>query len=547
MTQCPPSAQKRPNYEQYEAYIRACFSRWPASAGFYQGLINHLQTASSAGWSQLQKPRTYPLGSIAGRSDQSDTSSAHETTSLRSKSSISSSSCSLSSPTPSAKTEQARLRQQPHITVVEGFLAPETIGILGEWYQTRPEFFIDHLAPSESCGYGSEQNAQAGRCELPLLPSQRDNIIHVRFFSQLKLPSKGWKPQSALAQALSASPAGQLGQQREQSERRRQKYEQQLSNCRRYGVTRFRALHVHNEQCLTVEQIVSFTVRRESDRVWHGLFLLDGGRDCHHIDLPWAEQIETGADPDDRNAGFVPIVPYNIPVSNDETATPQPRSKRHSPYHPGADISAAAASSGVEAQLLIEDPFYILSCVYHAAARTRIQLLDFVESEIRAYSSARGRQQDQVPEQLQLNADLIGRVERFCREDLANIIQLGSRQWPRSEQAAELNMIRDNLRGDYEHLIEKCTSIDLRCERAISALVGLAQREESRAGVRESHSVANLTMLAVIFIPLSYVCSVFSMNVTSIIDGVQIWIWAAVSVISLILTCVAMWWWKRRH
>ena len=70
---------------------------------------------------------------------------------------------------------------------MEGLLAPESVGILGDMYQTRPEFFIDNLAFG-SRGYGSDTSPGGGRDELPNLPSKRDNIIHVRFMSMLKIP-----------------------------------------------------------------------------------------------------------------------------------------------------------------------------------------------------------------------------------------------------------------------------------------------------------------------------------------------------------------------
>ncbi|KAK4451998.1 hypothetical protein QBC34DRAFT_483410 [Podospora aff. communis PSN243] len=532
-----------PTYEQYEAQIKACFARWPAAAKFYQSLIHHLHTATSSGWSSLQKPTTFLLGQSTGRSDRSKTGS---TTSLGSDHS-NSSSISSPSPTPASRTEQIRLGRHPHITVVEGFLAPETIGILGEWHRIRPEFFIDNLAPSKSCTYGSEQNAEAGRCELPLLPSQRENIIHVRFFSQLKLPNKGWKAQAA--EALSTSPVSRLDRRRHQLETKRREYEQQLFDHRQYGVTRFRALHIHNEQSVTVEQMVSFTVKKESDKVWHGLFILDGGREFQRIDLPWAEYIETGADTDDHGAGFVPTVPYNLRVPDDESAAPQTPTKHYSPYHPGPDILSVAASSGVDAQLLVEDPFYILSCVYQAAACSRVQILDSIESEIAEYLAARGEEQNQVSEQLHRSLQLVRRVELFSIEDLTNINKLGSGQWPRTQQKVELELIRGKLRGDYECILEKCTSITLQCERTSNALVGLAQREESRAGVRESRNVANLTMLALLFIPLNYISSLFSMNVTPITEGVPIWYWAVPSGISALVTgiAIAVLWWKRTH
>jgi Mg2+ and Co2+ transporter CorA len=166
------------------------------------------------------------------------------------------------------------------------------------------------------------------------------------------------------------------------------------------------------------------------------------------------------------------------------------------------------------------------------------------------YLTARGPQQNQLSEQLHRNLQLVQRVERFCKEDLTNINQLGSRQWPRTKQEVELELIRDKLRGNYRYIMEKCTSITLQCERTSNALVGLAQREESRAGVRESRNVANLTMLALLFIPLNYISSCFSMNITPITEeGVPFWFWAVPSGISALVTgiAIAVLWWKRTH
>ncbi len=145
-----------------------------------------------------------------------------------------------------------------YITVVEGFLAPETIRILGDMYQTRPEFFIDHLEP----GYGYGTGISTGRYELPNLPSRRDNIIHVRFMSMLHIPGEPEQP-------FSSSLASRF-EQRTLLESRRCRYEQRLFKHRHYGATRFRALHVHKERRLTVEQMVSFSVTREGKN-WQGI------------------------------------------------------------------------------------------------------------------------------------------------------------------------------------------------------------------------------------------------------------------------------------
>ena len=231
--------------EQYEAHIRDCFRCWPHAAPFYQTLIDYLRTASNTGFSPLQTPTTYLLGHDFGKKAEIEPSSPQ----AQRRSSLP---LFISTPARGSITSRrTRPAHQSHITVVEGFLAPETIGILGDMYQTRPEFFIDHLEP----GYGYGTGTSTGQYELPNLPSKRDNIIHVRFMSMLHIPGEPEQP-------FSSSLASRF-EQRTLLESRRCRYEQRLFQHRHYGATRFRALHVHRERRLTVEQMVSFSVKRE--------------------------------------------------------------------------------------------------------------------------------------------------------------------------------------------------------------------------------------------------------------------------------------------
>ncbi|KAH8203220.1 hypothetical protein TruAng_002625 [Truncatella angustata] len=470
---------------EYEARIKDCFRCWPSAGPFYQTLIDYLQTAGSGiGFSPLQSPTAYLLGHDVGkRADiELGNSAALSPGSRRLSFSL-----TISVPAQGPNFRRVHAAHQSHIAVVEGFLAPESIRILGEKYQVRPEFFIDYLEPRYV--YGS--STSMGRYELPNLPSKRDNIVHVRFMSMLQI--------SGETRPFSASLASRFEQ--------RTLLEIDGSD---WGV------------------------------LWLGLLLLDNGRPCEDVDLPWAGCVQ-----DPRSAEFVPIIPYNLPISRDSGMGLQDdlSSKQHRPYHPAADIILSAASS-VTTQLLAEDPFYILSCVYHAAARTRIQLLSFIESDITECSSTNGTtmgaHQSLVLDQLRFDLQLVRRVERFCKEDLANITQLGSAAWPRTEKLAEIEKLRDQLQSDYAYLIEQCSSLVLQCETASNALVSLAQWMDAREGIRESRHITNLTVLAFLFIPLTYITSVLGMNVQGVMEGVPIWVWGGASAISVIVTTVVV-------
>ncbi|KXX77254.1 hypothetical protein MMYC01_204945 [Madurella mycetomatis] len=504
-------ASKPLTSEGYEARIRECFRRWPNAAPFYQTLIDYLNTAFSQVFSPLQIPTTYWLGHDLGRRDPVEAGSppGHRPPSTQPARRFS---FPLVTQAPATNAQWMRLPPQSHLTVVEGLLAPESIGTLGEMYQIRPEFFIDHLELSNDTHAAKAWKGY----ELPNLPSRRDNIIHVRFMSMLQVSSE--------AHPFSTVPARRL-ERRIKLENKRRAYEQRLFDLRHYGATRIRALHVHTERWLTVEQLVSFSVKREGKN-WHGLLLVDGGRESDRVDPPWAEYVRPG----DPSAGFAPIVPYNLPIIVNGGAGPQDgfQQKQHRPYHPAMDILLAASSPGNEAQLLAEDPFYILSCIYQAAARTRIQLLNFIESDIIECSAADSRnasgdlQQSLAVDQLLFNLQLIRRVERFCKDDLGSIARLGSASWPRTERLAEMEQIKRELQSDYDYLIEQCGSLALQCQTAIDALVSLAQWMDARDGIRESRNVADLTFLVFLFTPLNYISSCLSMNVVGIAEGVSI-------------------------
>lgn len=241
-------------------------------------------------------------------------------------------------------------------------------------------------------------------------------------------------------------------------------------------------------------------------------------------------------------------MPYNLPIIGNGSDEPQDGfpPKQHLPYHPATDILQAASSPGNEPQLLAEDPFYILSCIYHAAARTRIQLLNFIESDIiecsavDSRSAGRDLQRSQAVDQLLFNLRLVRRVERFCKEDLGSIERLGSASWPRTERLAEMEQIQRELQGDYGYLIEQCGSLALQCQAASNALVSLAQWMDARDGIRESRNIADLTFLAFLFIPLNYISSCLSMNVAGIAEGVSMWIWAMTSAISVLFTSIVV-------
>ena len=83
-----------------------------------------------------------------------------------------------------------------------------------------------------------------------------------------------------------------------------------------------------------------------------------------------------------------------------------------------------------------------------------------------------------------------------------------------------------------EEVLEDVNKIIRLVREQMQTEIGLLSIQESRRSIDEAISVKRLTQLAFVFIPLSFVTSVFGMNVQEISgNGVKIWIFVVTSVI----------------
>lgn len=209
----------------YTRYIKSCFHRRTDAAPYYRQLLDYLQAGAGHGNSFLQTPRYYDL--------------KRQTF--------------YASPGPSTPSEAARgsSRHHPSVAILEGFPSPECISAIGASELVRPELFIGHLDFSRRAPFSHPY------FELPSLPSDGGNIIHVRLIT--------------LGQTL----IGDTGlrsdvQSRLQADERCLEYENQLFHVKQYGATRFRKVHLHSSRIFSVEQMVSFSVAQRGNDPWCG-------------------------------------------------------------------------------------------------------------------------------------------------------------------------------------------------------------------------------------------------------------------------------------
>ena len=87
-----------------------------------------------------------------------------------------------------------------------------------------------------------------------------------------------------------------------------------------------------------------------------------------------------------------------------------------------------------------------------------------------------------------------------------------------------------SLIEDYEHIAVQLDEHSLRMESMLPVVASLVQIVDSRRSFTETANVSRLTILALIFVPLSFTSSLFSMNDEIGPGGNQFWVYFAVSV-----------------
>ncbi|RDW76975.1 hypothetical protein BP6252_05028 [Coleophoma cylindrospora] len=451
----------------YIDFIKSCYSLFPDSEGYYEKLVSFLSQHTTYVPSKLQSLDEFDIRQF----DESITSFND-----------------IFCPTVS---DSARLKNQgSRITVTKGFVSPSLVAKLGSELRLRPEFFLNHIDIDRK-----QKSTPYKLHELPTVPSRLSTSIHIRILT--------------LVNHHSATPKPQLySQTRTRINEKCHEHERQLFDQGRYGATRFRKIYIHDSQFCSFEQMVSCSVSQKQNS-WNSVFLLDNGRPDENTDLPWTQIPDTG-----RPLGSIPIVP----LGNEPSQSPF--------RHDDSDGSVAIDSKhpfkhifiedSVDHLLLLEDPFKLISGILVTAALASSQMINFLKLDVKKCSIAPLEQLEHALEQLRFNVGLIDRIEESLIEN-QQLIQLGGcPSWPKAKslqtrkRKSELQVM---LGEDYSTLIKRCNRLSKKCERSINVLVSFAQLKEAQRGLSQTDQFHSLARLAFVFIPLSFIASIFGMNV----------------------------------
>jgi Mg2+ and Co2+ transporter CorA len=111
----------------------------------------------------------------------------------------------------------------------------------------------------------------------------------------------------------------------------------------------------------------------------------------------------------------------------------------------------------------------------------------------------------------------------------------------RSSEASDLRSESyTSLIEDYEHIAANMDECGRRLESMLPVVTSLVQIVDSRRSFAETANISRLTILAFVFVPLTFVSSIFSMNADHGPGGRHFWVYFAVALpVTLVVYLIA--------
>jgi hypothetical protein len=197
------------------------------------------------------------------------------------------------------------------------------------------------------------------------------------------------------------------------------------------------------------------------------------------------------------------------------------------------------------------DPLYALSPIFLFAAT---EANSFLAGMLRRYEIIAGSLWDPAHaktfmEELILSKHLLD-DNASRQEQVVRFLQAPQLAVWADRLDAQQRLVADKAKkfveADFEYLRTRCRQLSSHHQEAISILTSVAALAESRKQITLATQVTKLTILASVFLPLSFCTGIFGMNFVEL-EGLRIWIWGVVTVVIGVVTLVVYGWDERRE
>ncbi|KAJ2996496.1 hypothetical protein NUW58_g968 [Xylaria curta] len=182
----------------------------------------------------------------------------------------------------------------------------------------------------------------------------------------------------------------------------------------------------------------------------------------------------------------------------------------------------------LRSDLMSKDALYCLTEVMGLAASSENQFLNLIERKLMEYTD----DEHDGDAHMLPNLTYLRNVLYRHRSQILRVTDWlkthRTPQWPTTNDKNAVRS-RDNIRQEYDHLLERAHALIAQCQEAIAVLMNTIAIQESRKGIEQSERTKKLAFMALIFAPLSFTTSFFSMNVVEL-ENLRIWQFAVTTV-----------------
>lgn len=421
--------------------------------------------------------------------------------------------------------EFAAYEAVPEATLLflRGYASPQWLNAVGEKHNVSPELYRRHLQDGVFTSGGRDFHSS------PSLPSSSARVF------QLTIPT-------ICLRNVTGTPyePEDLQKDRQLESEAIGKHFQQLRCRGKVADSVVRRCLLLSKEKYVLEQTVSIEIGPPGD-TWRAVVWLDSGKDLSQsVKGPWSPRPSTLP----WETYFFPVIVHQAdgtlsttPMASTTSSKPTFANNR-----PAAEWKAAQNiclfpfqyGSRLDKDLARHDALYALSELFRFAAFSEIQFLNLLHSRIEHELSFVGHQNVGRRDAVSLlNLKYIKTQLTSHAQGLAETVSIlenrDSLDWPRADSTKAENAAH-LLLTDFKYLLQRAEALARECEHGMDTLANSSVLDESRRSTENALRVQKLTLLATVFIPLSFVCSIFGMNFKQLGSGsLNVWIWFAVA------------------
>ncbi|KAF4554655.1 Hypothetical protein D9617_4g004100 [Elsinoe fawcettii] len=424
---------------------------------------------------------------------------------------------------PNIPGQQYKPRQSPIIVVLRGFQSPRCINVVKQRYEIDPIVFQKHLRYRRAVSVSRD-------FYWPSLPSMLPDTL------DLCIASVGRSPDSDRDVRELRSEAS-LGLTR---------YRHKLiTEDLKPGTPIVRHHNVHCPEFFSVEQEVTIHLTRQ-DQGWFILVQSDISGDLSDPPHgPWHAPLAHGR----GGSPFLQTARCSTPETRRQFSNARNRRRRSldASFHQTALHSFISFGAALDPKLMAADPLYAISDILRLSTESLWQLLNVIDDVIDDVVGHKMSQERRYKaEDLLYHQDILKRLQNRARSTIDCITHYKD-SWPRPpvgdilRQQCDTHI--DSILRDFRCVSNRAADLLNQCRDDMALCMNAAQIEESRKNIEQAKKVAQLTLLAFVYIPLLFTTSFFGMNVAALGQegGLDIWPWFAMSAPLLFVSCALLW------